>query len=157
MYDVEIVTLPETRVAAIAHRSDYQQIGKAFERLVTLAATTGLLTPDTRTIGIYYDDPETVPQTELKSAACITVPGTWAPSAEITEKHIAGGRYARIVHTGPYAELKVAYDWLYNTWLPTSGEEPRDLPTIEEYLNDARHVAPKDLETAIMMPLTDPI
>jgi AraC family transcriptional regulator len=155
MHKVEIVTLPELRVAAIPHRSDYQHIGKAFERLMTLAATTGLLSPDTRTIGIYYDDPDAVPEPELTSAACVTVPDGWAPSGELIDKRVPGGRYARIVHTGPYAELTVAYDWLYNTWLPASGEEPRDLPTIEEYLNDARQVAPKDLQTAIMMPLAE--
>lgn len=67
MHPVEIVTLTELRVAAIPHRSDYQQIGKAFERLMTIAATTGLLASDTRTIGIFYDDPDAVPQAELRS------------------------------------------------------------------------------------------
>jgi AraC family transcriptional regulator len=49
--------------------------------------------------------------------------------------------------------LKTAYEWLYQTWLPSSAEEPRDLPCIEEYLNDPRQVLAKDLETAVMMPL----
>jgi AraC family transcriptional regulator len=39
-----------------------------------------------------------------------------------------GGRYATIVYTGPYNELKTAYDWLYQTWLFASAEEPRNLP-----------------------------
>lgn len=155
MYQVEILTLPKLRVAAIEHRGDYQLTGKAFERLMTVAATTGLLTPDTRTIGIYHDDPVSVPQDELKSTACITVPDDWAPSGELTEAHIEGGRYARIVHTGPYTELKTAYDWLYQTWLPNSAEEPRNLPCLEEYLNDPRRVSAKDLETAVMMPLEE--
>jgi len=155
MYQVEILTLPKLRVAAIEHRGDYQLTGKAFERLMTVAATTGLLTPDTRTIGIYRDDPVSVPQDELKSTACITVPDDWAPSGELTEAHIEGGRYARIVHTGPYTELKTAYDWLYQTWLPNSAEEPRNLPCLEEYLNNPRQVPVKDLETAVMMPLEE--
>src|SRR3989304_4049856 len=75
---------------------------------VPLAATTGLLTPDTRTIGIYHDDPESVPQAELRSAACITAPEGWAPAGELAEGHVEGGRYARIVHTGPYTELETA-------------------------------------------------
>jgi AraC family transcriptional regulator len=66
---------------------------------------------------------------------------------------VEGGRYARIVHTGPYTELEKPYDWLYRTWLPESGEEPRNLPCIEEYLNDPRQVSAKDLQTAVMMPL----
>jgi AraC family transcriptional regulator len=153
MYRVESVVLPKLRVAAIHHRGDYRLTSKAFERLMTVAATTGLLAPTTRTIGIYHDDPVSVPEDELRSSACISVPEEWRPSGELVEASIEGGRYARIVHRGPYAELKAAYDWLYQTWLPASGEEPRNLPCLEEYLNDPRHVAAKDLETAVMMPL----
>ena len=153
-YDVEAVVVPRLRVAAIEQHGDYQLTSRAFERLVSLAATTGLLSPATRTLGIFVDDPVSVPQAELRSAACITVPPDWTPSGDLIERHIEGGRYARIVHTGPYTELRVAYDWLYQTWLPTSGEEPRDHPCVEEYLNDPRQVAAKDLQTAVMMPLS---
>jgi AraC family transcriptional regulator len=153
MYQVETITLPKIRVAAIEHRGGYQTTSRAFERLMAVAATTGLLRPDTRSFGVFYDDPSAVPEAELRAAACITVPDHWASSGEITEAHIEGGRYARIVHTGSYTELKTAYDWLYQTWLTDSAEEPRDLPCIEEYLNNPRQVPAKDLETAVMMPL----
>jgi AraC family transcriptional regulator len=153
-YRVELLDLPVLRVATIENRGDYRLANKSFERLMTIAATTGLLTPATRTIGIYRDDPESVPTEQLRSAACITVPDGWAPSAELKEARIEGGPYARIVHTGPYTELEAAYDWLYRTWLPTSGRDPRDVPCLEEYLNDPRQVPAKDLETAVMMPLT---
>jgi AraC family transcriptional regulator len=153
MFQVEIIVRPRIRVAAIQLRGGYQLAGPAFERLMAVAATTGLLTPDTRSIGVFYDDPASVPESELRAAVCITVPDGWTPSGELTEAHIEGGRYARIVHTGSYAELKTAYDWLYQTWLPNSAEEPRDLPCIEEYLNNPRQVPAKDLETAVMMPL----
>jgi AraC family transcriptional regulator len=152
-YQVELVTLPTVRAAAIQHRGDYQLTSRVFERLMTIAATTGLLSPRTRTIGIYHDDPVAVPQAELRATVCITVADDWVPSGELGETRIEGGRYARIVHLGPYPELKSAYDWLYQTWLPSSTEEPRNLPCLEEYLNDARQVAAKDLATAVMMPL----
>lgn len=152
-YRVEIVHLAPLRAASIDHRGDYQLTGSAFERLMTIAATTGLLSPETRTIGIYHDDPAAVPASELRSTACISVPEDWEPSGDLDEARIEGGRYARIVHTGPYTELGTAYDWLYRTWLPESGEEPRDLPCLEEYLTNPREVAAKDLETAVMLPL----
>jgi AraC family transcriptional regulator len=153
VYRVELIDLPMLRVATIENRGHYRIATKSFERLMTIAATTGLLTPATRTIGIYRDDPESVPAEELRSAACITVPDGWTPSAELKEAQIEGGPYARVVHTGPYTELEWAYDWLYRTWLPASGRDPRNLPCIEEYLNDPRQVPAKDLETAVMMPL----
>jgi AraC family transcriptional regulator len=157
LYEVAIVSFSGFRVAAIEHRGDYQLTSKAFERLMTIAATTGLLTPATRTIGIFHDDPVSVPVAELRSTACITVPADWVPSGELDKARIEGGRYARIVHTGPYTELRTAYDWLYETWLPSSAEELRNLPGLEEYLNDPRQVPAKNLETAVMMPLEQPI
>jgi AraC family transcriptional regulator len=156
MYEVAIVDLAPLRVAAIQHYGDYQLMSKAFEKLAAAAATQGLLTDGTRTLGIYHDDPKAVPKAELRATACMTVPDDWAPSAEFEEARIEGGRYARIVHTGPYTELEKPYDWLYRAWLPESGEEPRDLPCIEEYLNDPRQVSAKDLKTAVMMPLEEP-
>jgi AraC family transcriptional regulator len=60
----------------------------------------------------YHDDPVSVPQKELRSTAYITVPEEWIPHGELAEAYVEGGRYARIVHTGPYAALKTAYDWL---------------------------------------------
>ena len=153
LYRVELVELPRLRVATIEHRGDYRLTSKAFERLMTIAATTGLLGGDTRTIGIYHDDPESVPTAELRSAACISVPVGWVPARELGEGYVEGGRYARIVHRGPYSELGLAYDWLYQTWLPASAEEPRNLPCLEEYLNDPRQVPVKELETAVLMPL----
>src|SRR5262245_31846700 len=48
-YQVEIKYLPRRRVAMIEQRGDYQLASKAFERLMTVAATTGLLTPETCT------------------------------------------------------------------------------------------------------------
>lgn len=153
LYQVGIESLPKLRVATIDHRGAYQLTSRAFERLMTIGATTGLLTPETRIIGIYHDDPESIPQADLRSAACITVPDDWSASGELTEAYIEGGRYAKIVHTGPYNELKTAYDWLYQVWLPSSAEELRNLPCLEEYVNSPRHVLTKDLETAVMMPL----
>jgi AraC family transcriptional regulator len=155
LYRVELVNLPRLRVAMIEHRGDYRLTGQAFERLMTFAATTGLLRPTTRTFGIYRDDPESVSQSELRSAACITVSDDWSSGGEPVEGHVEGGRYARIVHTGPYHELKAAYDWLYSGWLPASAEEPRNLPCLEEYLNDPRQVPARLLETAVLMPLEE--
>jgi AraC family transcriptional regulator len=156
MYEVAIVDLAPLRVAAIQHRGDYQLMSKAFEKLAAAAATQGFLTDGTRTLGIYHDDPKAVPEAELRATACMTVPDDWAPSDVFEEARIEGGRYARIVHTGSYTELEKPYDWLYRAWLPESGEEPRDLPCIEEYLNDPRQVSAKDLKTAVMMPLAEP-
>jgi len=152
-YDATIKTTPALRVAALAHRGEYQSIGSTFERLMALAAGQGLLASDGRTFGIYYDDPSATPVSGLRSDACVAIPEGRTPAGDLRLHEIRGGRYATLLYVGPYAELERPYKWLYGTWLAQSGEEPADAPTVEAYLNDARAVPPTKLETEIWLPL----
>ena len=152
-YQATIRDAPPTTVAALAHRGDYQAIPGTFMRLATMASALGLLGPDSRSFGIYYDDAAATPVEELRSEACISAPEDWLPSGELQRRQIRGGRYAVVLHVGPYAELSRAYTWLYGAWLAQSGEEPADAPCVEEYLNDARTVPAAELRTEIWLPL----
>ncbi|HZI80934.1 MAG TPA: AraC family transcriptional regulator [Vicinamibacterales bacterium] len=152
-YEATITTRPPVRVAALRHDGDYQSIGSTFERLMALAAGQGLLGADTRTFGIYYDDPSATPVSALRADACVVLPEDKTPSGDLHVREIRGGRYATVHYVGPYAELDRPYRWLYGTWLAQSGEEPADAPTVEAYLNDARMVPPSGLETEILLPL----
>lgn len=147
---------PPIRVAALGHAGDYQQIGGTFDRLTAIAAGQGLLGADTRSFGIYYDDPMSTSKAALRSEACITVPSEWMPSGGLQLREIRGGRYAVALHVGPYAELDRAYTWLFGTWLPGSGEEAADAPCVEEYLNDPRTLPPAEWRTEIWLPLRRP-
>lgn len=139
-YETTIRTEPAVRVAALRHDGDYQAIGSTFERLMALAVGQGLLGAAPRSFGIYYDDPSATPVNALRADACVAVPPGATPGGDLRLTEIRGGRYATVLHVGPYAELERVYRWLYGTWLAQSGEEPADAPTIEAYLNDARVV-----------------
>jgi AraC family transcriptional regulator len=152
-YHAAIRETPALRVAALAHRGDYMNIGSTFERLMAIAGGQGLLGPGMRSFGIYYDDPASTPRDALRADACVTLPDGKLPGGELQLREIRGGRYAVTLHVGPYAELHFPYTWLYGTWLPKSGEEAADAPSIEEYLNDARAVPPSELRTEIWLPL----
>ena len=152
-YDVTMHELPGMTVAALPHPGDYQTIPGTFGRLATIAGSVGLLGPGTRSFGIYYDDPSVTPVEALRSDACVTVPDDWSPTGDLQRREIQGGRYAVALHVGPYAELGRAYAWLYGTWLTQSGGEAADAPCLEEYMNDARTVAPTELETRIWLPV----
>jgi AraC family transcriptional regulator len=152
-YQATIRETPAIRVAALAHRGDYQTIATTFQRLSTIAAGQGLFGPATRSFGIYYDDPSATPPDALRSEACLTVPDGWTPDGELQLREIRGGRYAVVLHVGPYAELERPYRWLYGTWLAQNGEEAADAPCVEEYLDDARTVPPTELRTEIWLPL----
>ena len=152
-YQVVIKDVPPIRVAALPHRGDYSKIGSTFERLAAIAGGQGLFGPNTRSFGIYYNDPKTSPEADLRADACVTVASDWTPHGGLELREIRGGRYAVLLHVGPYAELERPYSWLYGTWLPQSGEEPAHAPTVEQYVNDARTVPPSELKTEICLPL----
>jgi AraC family transcriptional regulator len=152
-YEATTRQVPPIRVAALRHHGPYMNIGSTFERLLAIAGGQGLIGPDVRTFGIYYDDPMATPVSALRADACLALPEGTMPSGELQVEEIRGGRYAVVLHVGPYAELERPYKWLYGTWLAQSGEEPGNAPLVEEYLNDARTVPPPELKTEIWLPL----
>lgn len=154
--EVSIRQLPDQHGFAVAHTGSYMQVDEAFERLGGWVARQGLFGPGAKMLGIFYDDPDTTPEAQLRSRACFVPAGDAAsvdaapPVERIT---VTGGEYAVLLHTGPYADLKAAYQWLYGEWLPRSGREAADAPPFEMYLNTPADTAPADLRTEIFLPL----
>jgi len=154
MHKVEIRRIEPTMLAVIPHQGSYMQIGRAFETLFGTLAARSLLRPGLCMIGIYYSDPSSVPEAELRSAAGIRLPDTDFPVAPPLERaSLRGGDYAVLRHKGPYSDMRPAYDWLYGEWLVQSGREAADAPCFEDYLNNPREVAPTELLTDICLPL----
>lgn len=155
-HDVIIRDIEGFDVLAVDHVGSYMQIGKAFDSLMGWLASRGLLSGEMRMIGLYYDDPAAVKESELRSKA-----GVWLPRAvdvavaggPVSVASVAGGKYAVLRHKGPYADMAAAYQWLYGEWLVNSGYEAADAPAFEEYLNTPQDTAPTDLLTDICLPL----
>lgn len=153
MYSVEIREIPALRLAALRHTGSYMEIGGTFERLLALAAPHGLMGPDSQCVGRYYDDPESVAPSALRSDACVTLPAGAVPQGALQLIEQPACRCAIVRHQGPYVELERAYRWLFRTWLPQSGEEPDDQPCFEQYLNDPRQLPPTEWLTDVCLPL----
>ena len=154
MPDVTIRHIPSAKMAVVPHRGSYMDIGKAFETLFGTLGARGLLRSGLCMKGIYYSDPTSVPEAELRSAAGILLPDDDFPVAPPLERaELRGGDYAVLRHKGPYTDMRPAYDWLYGEWLVQSGREAADAPCLEDYLNNPREVAPSELLTDICLPL----
>ena len=153
MYDVTIKTVPAQRLAAMSHTGAYLEIGKVFET-ISATFTARNLWGDARGMsGIYYDDPNAVAESDLRSQGGIVLAEGAAVPEGFDEVMIQGGKTAVLTFKGPYAGLKGAYDYLYGMWLPKSGEEAADAPVYENYLNAPADTAPDDLITEICLPL----
>jgi AraC family transcriptional regulator len=153
MMDVDIITSPPITLAGLWHRGEYTQIGDAFERLSALAGQHRLFGAQTRMIGVYFDDPDVVAQSALRSFAGISIEAGFVPPAPLEVLVIAEGSYARAVHRGPYLDLHAFYRRIFRDWLPQSGREPADAPCFEDYLNNPATLPPTEWLTAVHVPL----
>lgn len=152
---MDIQDLPPLRVAAIRHVGPYEQMGPSFKKVCDWAGQRSLFGPGTKVLGVFHDDPKTMAKENLRGDAAITVAeGVGGDSGQgITITEIEGGPHAVGVLKGPYAQLAAAYDWLFSTWLPTTGRKVKDGPSYEIYLNDEATTPVEDLLTEIRVPL----
>lgn len=152
-FPVTLVTLPTLRCAAIPHRGSYMGIDQAMSRLFAQLSAQAILPPEPHMMAMFFDDPDLTPTDELRSKACVPVAEDAVIAEPVEDTVLRGGRYARLSYTGPYADMRDAYRWLFGVWLPGSGHEADDAPVFEAYLNDPSAVPPTELRTDIHLPL----
>ncbi len=150
-HEVEICDVPRRHLLVVRHQGSYMEVGKAFDRLFRTLAQHGLMRPDLEMVGLYHDDPMSVPEEALRADAGVVLEAEAIPPLEAAT--LAGGPCARLLHKGPYADMQPAYDWLFGHWLPASGREPGDAPVFERYLNTPQDTPPTELLTEIFLPL----
>ena len=154
MFPVTIKTIPPCSAAGVLHVGPYADMPRAFQQLGGILAARNLFAHAQGLFAIYHDAPGSKPDAELRAHVAVIVSAAFPPGVPGLEYFdLAGGRHAVLEHTGPYATLAGAYDWLYGVWLPQSREEPRDAPPIEFYVNDPRTTPPNDLRTDIRLPV----
>jgi AraC family transcriptional regulator len=151
--NVEVVQRPALRLASARHVGSYMSIREAFTRLNDLATSAGLWNQDAVLVGIYHDDPSATPEEKLRSDAAITISTKAKIPPGLTELVVPAGRYAHVVHRGPYTNLGATYAHLRNEWLPRSGEKSGDGMSYEMYRNTPMTAKPDELVTDIYMSL----
>lgn len=150
--DITVKKIEARRVAFVRHTGPYAGCGKAWEKLCSWAGPKGLLGPDTKFLGISYDDPDITEPSKIRYDACITVDAAVKPGDGIGIKDIRAGEFAVALHKGPLEELSNSYRYIMGRWGAESGRELKDL-SIEFYLNDPGTTPPKDLLVEIQIPL----
>jgi AraC family transcriptional regulator len=154
LMQVEITHMPARRIASVRHIGPYNQISKAFERLGQVAGPAGLFrAPEAAMVGIYYDDPDSVPSDQLRSDAGLVVSADAKLPEGLSEQHLPAGRYAKTIHTGPYEQLGDAWARLLGEWLPASGHRLGAGPSFELYRNTPMDVPKEQLVTELYAPL----
>ena len=153
MYEVKVEDAPERRLAAMAHVGAYNGVSKSYEKVAAVFTIRDLWKHARGMVGIYYDDPSTVPEAELRSHAAVELADDVVVPDPLEEVLIRGDESAVLVMQGAYTGLQEAYEWLYGQWLPQSGRMPADQPSYEVYLNSPMDTAPANLLTQIYVPI----
>ncbi len=154
MYPISIVEMNGFRAAGVCHVGLYQRIGKAFKGLGSVLMANSLMDQVNSLFAIYHDAPDSKPSAEFRSHVAVSLKEGFPEGLDSLDYFdVEGGKYAVLEHKGPYSNLKAAYEWLYGKWLPQSGEEPRDMPPLEVYINDPKVTPTSELRTDIRIPL----
>jgi AraC family transcriptional regulator len=133
--DVEIKTLPETRVAYMRHVGPYgaSSITTMWQRFAAWCAAEGLMSPRRPMYGISQDSPDITAPDKLRYDACVEVDDRFVPKDDVGVETIWGGRYACTTFSGTAADIHDAWMKFLGGWLPDSRYLPADHPAIEIY------------------------
>lgn len=151
--DVRIVDFPETKVAAVEHRGPPALEHETAMRLIEWRIQNRLPPDRHQSYGVHYTDPRTTPPDQHRVDFCVSFDWDVEPNAQgVTSRIIPGGRCAVARHTGSREHIGAAA-FLYEKWLPQSGETLRDFPIFFHYVNVGPGVREDDMITDVYLPL----
>jgi AraC family transcriptional regulator len=138
MNHIEIKEMPAMHAVYVRHTGQFDQIGKAYQRLMQWAGPRGLLKEGSKTATVYHDDPKVTEIEKLQQSACLIVDGPVEVSDEVGKLEIvaspcAVGRF-EILPTG----FTEAWDSMCR-WMVQNGYEAANLPPYELYHADCHN------------------
>jgi AraC family transcriptional regulator len=150
---VRIVQFPGAKVAVVEHRGPPEEEYASALRLVAWRQRNGLPPDRHQSFGVHYTDPRRVAPSAHRVDFCVSFDGDVAPNPEgVIEKFIPPCRCAVATHLGP-RDHNLAAVYLWEQWLPASGERPGGFPMFFHYVNVGPQVRPDEMVTDVYLPL----
>ena len=146
--------LPERHVAYARVKDPYRPhvVMDAADRMESWAETQGLA--DNQWLGYMWEDPEVVDHTLCRYDVALVAPG-FTPKGPYGAYTFPPMLVAQIDIRGPI-DLEVrALDWLYKTWLPTSGYLPASQPGFEAWHGRPFAHGNEHFELSLQLPIQD--
>jgi AraC family transcriptional regulator len=133
--DVELRTIPATRVAYMRHVGPYGSpiVSEMWRRFESWCASRGLTSPPRRMFGIAQDNPNITSPDETRYDACIEVDDDFEAGVEVGVQVIRGGRYACTAFFGTTADIKAAWVKFLGKTMPDAGYQHDVAPALEIY------------------------
>jgi AraC family transcriptional regulator len=152
--DVQIVTFPETKIAVIEHWGAPALEHETARKLIAWQVANRLLDPlRNRSYGVHYTDPRVTPPSQHHVDFCVSVEqDIGANPGGIRTKIIPACRCAVARDIGSRSNNQAAA-YLWQEWLPKSGESVGDFPMFFHYVNVGPNVREDEMITDVYLPL----
>jgi AraC family transcriptional regulator len=152
--NVSIVMFPQTRVATISHLGPPWEELNTARKLIEWKIQNRLLDQARfRSYGLHYSDPGTTEPSKYRVDFCLSIESdVTANQHGIVEGSIPSLRCALARDVGSRTNNKAAR-FLYEQWLPQSGEAVADHPAIFHYVNVGPSVTADEAITDVYLPL----
>jgi AraC family transcriptional regulator len=148
---VDLRELGPIDVLCLRHHGPVATIGQTFRRLERLVRDHGLDPGPTDRLGIAWGDPEE--DGGFTYLAGIQTDGPPPLCAPLEPLRLAGGWYGMHRLVGPYALIAPTFRSLFGRWLPQSGFDADNRPTLEIYRQRQADAAPSQSICDLLIPL----
>jgi AraC family transcriptional regulator len=152
--EVRIVQFAPTRVALLVHRGDPRLVGNSIRDFIAWRKQNQLPPRLSATYNIHYDNPHDTPAEQFRLGLCAATDRAVAENPYgVVEHVIPAGRCAVLRHIGTDDHLGASIRFLYQSWLPSSGEELRDYPLFGQRLSFFPDVPEHEATSDLFLPL----
>lgn len=157
MEDVTIREVPATPVAIMKHRGDPATLSATIQRFIAWRKANGLHPRTHPTFNVWHSEKRPANPADYSVDLCVGInlhkQTIQAAGEQIEAGDIPGGRCAVLRVVGNTDNLEPAAHFLYRTWLPASGETPRDFPLYCQRLTFFPEVAEHEAVAELFLPL----
>lgn len=152
-FGVRVRDLPARWMACIRVVNSYQphRVAAAYAQLVDWYRSRGRDPLRAQLIGVPQDDPDVTPPRQCRYDVCLTMPGDWTASDEVSAREFPACRAAIIQCAGDSDQVDRAWQYLYRDWLPGSGYAPDNLLPLDIFRRQPAEIGWEyyDLECAV--------
>lgn len=161
-YTVDVIELNKLDLIVYCHQGPVTQLGNSIGRFIAWRKVQRLSPAKARTFNRLYEDPREAGSDFRFELACEwPADRHWEVDLAVLEgeklplsyHHLPVARYARIQHQGSDEAMSSAIEYLYEHWLPESGEELADAPLLVERLTFFPEVPESQAQSDLLLPL----
>lgn len=146
-YEILTKTTDKMIIVYVEHVGPYDQLEPIFDQLVAYAIEKGLAL---NLVGLYYDDPATVPAESLRCELGIQVEEGFEPDSGYMVKEIPAHKVVYAIMRGAYDKIAMEYPNIMK-WMEEKGYQMTG-PVTEIYLEGGPEVPPEQLVTEVQFP-----